>query len=263
MGWRHEPLVHFALLGAALFALNAIAGGQTRPDTIVVDPDRLIAQHTLRAGAPPSTDEHADLIADYVRSEALYREARTLGLDTADTIIRRRLIQKMELVLERTGGGAEPTNEDLAEILAADPDRFSAPPRWTLVHAYLRDGPELEVEAGALRAGLVAGTKTVDDGDPFIRGHELKAHTEAQLAAKLGDDFAASVTGLDIDAWSEPIRSPYGLHVVRVVERHEGGAPSVDDARAALREAWIEHERAARRSEAERAIIAKYEVQLP
>lgn len=260
MGWTREPLVHFAVLGTGLFLLHAALVPAEPAGTILVDTELLATQHAARTGAAPSAAQTPALVEDYVEAEALYREALALGLDRHDAIIRRRLVQKMELVLERTGGLDEPTDDALQALLDASPERFGSPALVSLEHAYLRAGPQVVQRAAALREGLIAGHKTIADGDPFLRGATFAGHTEADIAKKLGAPLASAVMDLEPGRWSTPIASPYGLHVVRVSHKSAASAATLEQARAKLRDRWLEDARAERRRSAITSIVAKYEV---
>src|SRR4029450_8049258 len=101
----HEPLVHFLLLGAMLFGVFALVGdrGSARASQIVVTPghlEHLTVSFTRTWQRPPTAQELTELIDDYIREEVLYREAVAMGLDRDDTIVRRRLRQKLEFLAE-------------------------------------------------------------------------------------------------------------------------------------------------------------------
>jgi hypothetical protein len=107
-----EPLLHFFLIGAAIFAAHALLSGEApRRDLVVVSRGRIdslaAAFAAAHGGRPPDAAERNGLIRDWVREEILCREALTLGLDREDTVIRDRLRQKMEFV----AGGADATPE--------------------------------------------------------------------------------------------------------------------------------------------------------
>lgn len=106
-----EPLLHFLLIGAAIFAAHALLNGSSpRRDVVLVSRgriDSLAAQFASTHGRPPDAAERNDLIQAWVKEEILSREALALGLDREDTVIRDRLRQKMEFV----AGGAEATPE--------------------------------------------------------------------------------------------------------------------------------------------------------
>ena len=99
---------------------------------------RNLAQNFSRTWQRPPTREELDgLVEAHLREEVLYREAVALGLDRDDTIIRRRLQQKMEFVSEEAAALAKPTDEDLAKYLAANTEAFRVEPRVTFAQVYL------------------------------------------------------------------------------------------------------------------------------
>jgi hypothetical protein len=104
-----EPLLHFFLIGAAIFVAHALwSGEEPRRDLVVVSRgriDSLAAAFASAHGRPPDAAERNGLIQDWVREEILCREALALGLDREDAVIRDRLRQKMEFV----AGGADAT----------------------------------------------------------------------------------------------------------------------------------------------------------
>ena len=100
--WRHEPLVHFLGLGALLFILNGVFGNSAPVDpTITVsEPEiaRLAQLFAAQWQRPPTREELDGLVEQQIREEVLYREAVAMGLDQNDTIVRRRLVQKLEFL---------------------------------------------------------------------------------------------------------------------------------------------------------------------
>ena len=245
--WRREPMLHFILLGAALFALHRQLAPPVAREIVLSRSllDGLRQDHLRRRGAPPTAPEEAALVERFLDDEFLYREALALGLDRGDVIVRRRLIQKMEFLTEDMDPLPAPTDAELQAWLDAHAARYAAAERLTLVHVFVdagRHGKAAERVAGADPSGL---------GDPFLRGRELRRHTERELAAIFGTAFAARLEALPMDAWSEPLRSAYGYHLVRVSERLAGGLPPLAEFRAAVTRDWLE----SRRVEANRAAL--------
>ena len=121
-----EPLLHFLLLGAAIFGAYRLLSDAraTQPGNIVVTQGRieaLVAAFTRTWQRPPTASEREGLIRDYIREEVYVREAIALGLDQDDMVIRRRLRQKLEFVSEDLTAPAEPTDGQLQRV----PDRAS------------------------------------------------------------------------------------------------------------------------------------------
>ena len=105
--WLKEPLLHFAVLGAALVGLHRWVAPPSLGRQIVLSAPLihgLRQDHLRRNGALPTASEEAALVQRYIDNEVLYREALALGLDRGDIIVRRRLVQKMEFLTE----GLEP-----------------------------------------------------------------------------------------------------------------------------------------------------------
>ncbi len=97
-----EPLVHFLLLGALLFAGYAYfdhgRGGAESSKRIQLSLDDLSQLAMLFQSQwkrDPSADEFARMVETKVQEEVLYREGLAMGLDKDDTIVKRRMAQKM------------------------------------------------------------------------------------------------------------------------------------------------------------------------
>jgi peptidyl-prolyl cis-trans isomerase C len=271
-----EPLLHFVLLGAALFALHRAVAPRPDPRSarrIEVTPSvlaGLLQEHARRTGAPPTRDEERALVRRYVDAEVLYREALALGLDRGDVIVRRRLVQKMEL-LDEEEAPAVPAEAELQAILDGAGDRWARPARVALEHVFVaRDRhADAAAEAARLRARLLAGDDPARLGDPFLRGRAFPPTAERDLAAMFGAPFARAVMALpeppqrDRGAWSEPIASSFGWHLVRVTAREEARPARLDEVRREVEHAWRER----RRAEAKRAALDRlrmhYDVVLP
>ena len=111
--WAREPLLHFLVIGAALFViyhwLNPTAANSDTSRRIELTNDdirQLEISWTAQWQRPPTAEEMRNLVEDKVRQEILYREGLALGLDRGDTIVKRRLAQKMEFLIRRCIGVA-------------------------------------------------------------------------------------------------------------------------------------------------------------
>jgi hypothetical protein len=255
-----EPLLHFLVLGVAIFVADAwLRGDAARaPDEIVVTReqiDSLVTGFLRTWQRPPTPEEREGLIREHVRDEVYAREAVRLGLDRDDSVIRRRLRQKLEFIAEDAGALGTVSEGDLARHLTAHPERFAIDPVTSFEHAYLspdRHPGTLEADAEALLARLrAAGTDGdgADLGDPFLLGHRFDALSEAELVGTFGEGFARALAELPVGSWQGPVASGYGLHLVRVEERSAGRPAGLAEVRDAVRRD-LEHERRLRASEA-------------
>lgn len=258
------PALRFALLGAALFALAQIAGPPRQ--RIALSPallDGLAQDHLRRTGQPPTAGERQALIDRYVEQEALYREALALGLDRGDVIVRRRLVQKMQFVLEGESEPGAPRAAQLDAFFAADPARWTRPAQLDLVQVFVdrrRRGAAAAADADALRARLAGGADPATLGDPYLHGAELRGRSASDLTALFGAETAAALFALPPGQWSAPLASPHGLHLMKVVAHRPAEVPPLDAVRAEVLAAWRDAERARRTARAIARLRDRYAV---
>lgn len=248
----HEPLVHFTVVAALLFAFSALRSDEPSgpSERIVIGAAEVssLAEGFARTWQrPPSADELEGLIADRVREEVYVREAFALGLDRDDVIIRRRLRQKLEFLT-----GAEehaPTDEELAAYLEANAARFRVQPSVTFSQVFLdplRRGEALDRDAAALLSRLRQRGDPPDlaaIGDSRLLEPTFDAISVAEIAKRFGDGFAAALEKLPVGQWHGPIRSGYGVHLVLAHQRTEARRPVLSEVRDHVRSEWIEERR--------------------
>ncbi len=244
-----EPLVHFLVLGALLFAGYGLLnrGGEPAPGRIVVTQGKI---ENLRDSfsriwqRPPTAAELDGLVQDNIREEVFVREAMALGLDRDDIIIRRRLRQKMEFVSDDIAAQAQPTDAELGAYLTAHPDSFRVEQRFTFSQVYLnpeKHGENLARDTARLLAQLSRpGAKTDASalGDSFLLERQFAAVPASEVAKQFGEEFAAKLGGISPGQWQGPVESGYGVHLVLVSERTEGRLPALADVRDAVRREW-------------------------
>ena len=257
-----EPLLHFLLGGAALFLLfNYANDSEVDDDQIVITSGQIEHLTTLfvktRQRAPTDV-ELRGLIDDYVLEEVLYREALAIGLDRDDTIVRRRLRQKIEFLLDDFTA-VEPTDADLQQLLDKQPDRFRLDARITFEQVYLKS--ESRDVADSILALLHS-----DNSDPnsysesHLIGYRFDDAAEPVIAAQFGGAFTAKLFALQAGQWTGPIDSPFGVHLVRVEHIVVGVVPALADIRAIVEREWLVDFRAAAQQKIIEQMKAKYTV---
>ena len=258
-----EPLLHFLVLGAALFGLLSLVDKKDAeaPAKIVVSASRVatVADGFARTWRrPPTEQELQDLVEDYIRDEVFYREGRAAGLDRDDVVIRRRVRQKMEFLAEDMAA-AEPSDAQLAAFLASHPDRFRTEDRLTFRQVFLsatRRGRALDDDARQIADTLVRASAPEDTatlGDPFLLGEEFRAMSQSDVARTFGDGFAKRLSAIEAGRWEGPIPSSFGVHFVFVNERAKGNLPPLDSIREAVQREWLN----ARRIEVEQNLYRR------
>src|SRR5213593_86642 len=223
-----EPLLQFLALGLLLFigyqALHRTAGPRPGRIDLTADDLRQICLAWVAQGRPAPTPEQMQALVDgRVREEILYHEALALGLDKDDTIVRRRLAQKMEFLFEDVAALREPTSEELGTWFERNAARFTRPARATFRHLYFspdRRGANTRADAARALSKIVG--KPVDApeaavlGDPFMFQDYYGDRTPDDVAKTFGPVFARGLFAVAPRAWAGPIESGYGWHLVWV-----------------------------------------------
>jgi parvulin-like peptidyl-prolyl isomerase len=265
-----EPLVHFLLLGLVIFAAYSRVSKLTsdEPGRIVVTQGQVAAMAVSFSRIwqrPPTGDELEGLIRDRVQEEVYYREAIALGLDRDDTIIRRRLRQKMEFISDDVAAEVEPTDEQLQAYLKAHPDAFHAERRFTFTQVYLNPelhGENLARDTAQLLARLKQGGGQAGSapGDPFMLEPKLEAVPSSEVAKQLGKKFAATLETLTPGQWHGPVESGYGVHLVFLTERTEGRVPALAEVRDAVHREWSAAQRVEANEKFYQSLLQRYVV---
>jgi hypothetical protein len=265
-----EPLLHFLLLGATLFAVFSFLrpDGAANQEQIVVSAGKIehLAALFARTWQRPATREEIDgLINDFIREEAAYREGLALGLDRDDTILRRRIRQKLDFIAQDLVSQVEPTDADLSAYLAAHPDKFRTEPRLSFRQVYVnpesrRDGFDADVRDLMMALNADATIDASGLGDRIQLEPSYADVSPRDIANLFGTQFAAAIVALEPGTWQGPIPSGYGMHLVIVDERRDGRVPELDAKRDAVRREW---ENARRREMIEqfyRKLLENYEI---
>ena len=179
---------------------------------------------------PPTDTELKGLIDDWVREEIAVREATAMGLDRDDTVVRRRLRQKLEFLSEDVAAQVAPSEDDLKAYLAAHPEKFQLEQRYTFRHVYLnpqRHSTDLQAKLDSVREAL--GRLGMDGdfvslGDPFLLDSEFVTLPSSEVEKQFGSTFAAALERLAPDKWDGPVQSGYGLHFVQLQERRRSSS---------------------------------------
>jgi hypothetical protein len=262
----HEPLVQFMGLGALLFVLHAaVGGGLGDRERITVTRgqiEHLAATFARTWQRPPTRRELDGLVEDWVRTEIAARQARALGLDDEDAVIRRLLRQKLEFVTE-DAGQAVPTDAELRAYLAEHPEAFRAPARFTFKQIYFSSARRTDPagDARALLARLGAGAALDGDaGDPLLAPGEFVEVSQPDVEGIFGPTFGDELATVPLGRWSGPIASGYGLHLVLVQRRSEEAVPPLEEIRPAVEREWQQARRTRVLDEAYRRMRARYDV---
>jgi parvulin-like peptidyl-prolyl isomerase len=225
-----EPLLHFIAGGAILFAgyawMNSVQSNPSGLEPVRIGEGEVRwlqetwANQWFRA---PSTQELQGLIADLVTEELLAREAKAMGLDDNDTIVRRRLAQKLKFLVEDTAHLVEPTEKELRQFYAVNANRFRTGARVSFTQIFFSSERHKDPMSAAKAA--LAELQSTDRsnsagaiGDRLLVDAQFDAADEQTVANVFGPDFAREVFTLHPSVWSGPVKSGYGVHLVLVTD---------------------------------------------
>jgi hypothetical protein len=241
-----EPLLHFLVLGALLFGLYFWVGTPSMKSTSaqqieVSDPviESLQATWKLQWGRKPRKQQLQQLVDNYVHDEVLYREALALGLDDNDTIVRRRLIQKMQFLVEDVAGMQEPSDEELQAYLADHAEFYTIPGRFSFNQVYFSremHGDRTDADAGDLLTQLLTDTnQTQPRGDRSMLPTNYTLASAKTLNNTFGGAFAQEMAGVTQKGWLGPFHSAYGSHLVNVTQIEPGHPATLAEVRRDVR----------------------------
>jgi peptidyl-prolyl cis-trans isomerase C len=240
-----EPLLHFVLLGTLIFGVRAWRGEDESKDAPPKDRINVAAGTIAWLGEgfakqwhrAPNEVEMRGLVDDHIREEVLYREALAMGLDRNDTIVRRRMAQKMEFLSQDITAAVEPDEAALRSYFAENTAHYAKAQRVSFRHVYFskdRRGENVSADAAKSLEALANDADEETMGDPFLLRHDFENADANEITAVFGDRFTAEVMDMKEGGWRGPVASSYGLHLVLISGRAEPQAVAFETARDAV-----------------------------
>ena len=275
--WLREPLLHFLLLGLLLFAAYAYLqrgrGGfeSSRQIALTLDELRQMDMYfESQWHRQPTSAEFQAMVEDRVREEVLYREALAMGLDKDDTIVKRRMAQKMQFLAEDVAAAHEPSTSELKAWFEKNSNKFALPSRYSFRHLYFspdkrgKNAQDDAAKALAKIAGQPEDSKRAASlGDQFMFQDYYGDRAPEALAKEFGPQFAVALEKLKPGSWQGPIESGYGWHLVYVDTVIPGRIPAFEEMEPDVKTAWLGEQKATAWQKAYTEMRAKYTVLLP
>ena len=268
-----EPLIHFLLIAGGIYALYGIYSGGEDSDnerTVTVTSGEIQAltdQWTRLWNRPPTREELTGVIRDHVRTQILYREAVAMGLDDGDTVIERRLAQKVELLAQGLITPEDPSDEELKDWYAANSDRFKQPDLYTVTHIFFDPDKREETTLDDAKAALDE-LNALDElpagysgyGDRFMLQNYYPSRSELELRKLFGSGFVERVVELQPGIWHGPVLSGYGTHLVMVNDIMLAPQPIYQGIEEQLKEAWMAEQITELSERFINTLISRYEI---
>lgn len=272
-----EPLVQFLLLGTALFALYSFFAGEEGPGNaeyeIYLTPDELL-QMTVYFESQwkrqPNLEEFGRLLEIRVEEEILYREALAMGLDQDDTIVRRRMAQKMKFLAEDVAAARDPSINELRRWFVDNSRLFALPGRISFRQVYFSPDQRgaqarqaAEIALMQLAGQPIDSPLTAELGDSIMLQDYFGDRSVESLAQVFGPAFAQEVRRLPPGSWQGPIESGLGWHLVFIDFLEPGRLPDFSEVEPEVRNAWLAEQKEAAYRTAYEEMRAKYTILLP
>ena len=258
--WLKEPLLHFLVVGGLLFAAHAWLnrGGGEAPHVVhltAAEVNWLKEMWARQWQRPPNEQELRGLVTDYVKEGLLAREARALGLDENDTIVRRRLAQKLAFFVQDTARLAEAGEDELRQLYDMSRTRYQIPARLSFTQLYFK------TEAAA-RQGLdeLATRSPAELGDRSLLESVYTQVDEQTVTSLFGRAFADTLFALEPGQWHGPVESGYGFHLVHIRERQAAQPRPFDEVRSQVLDEWHRSQQAKVNAQFFAGLLKKYDL---
>jgi hypothetical protein len=259
-----EPLLHFLLLGIAMFVLYGwLQRDLKAPDEIVVSRGQLQslrAQFERLQQRQPTAPELQGLVDLWVREEVFYRAGLAMGIDRDDAIVRRRIAQKVEFAADAAAPAA-PSDAELQAWLDEHADRYRIEARYSLRQVFFdpaRRGERLQADVAAARRALEGGRAA--GGDTTLLPAALDDARGFVVARSFGSVFEEALRTLPVGGWQGPVRSGFGWHLVELSARDDARQARLDEVRAAVERDWMQARASAAKEEFYARLRAQYNV---
>lgn len=270
MKFLREPLSQFAIFGCLLFALFLAINQKEDSGAMVVvsaaQQQQLTASFARAWRRPPTEQEFKGLVDDWVKEELANREALAMGLGDQDIVIRRRLRQKYETLMEQFDTSTTPTQAQLLAWFQSHESRYQLPASYRLHQRFFSTTNRDDAEYDALQAlEKLAAAETavgVEPGDPIALPAFLENASADALASRFGSEFSTALQDKPTGRWLGPIPSAFGVHVVFIARKTSAQLPELDTIREKVLQDWrANHLREAREKRYAR-LLDNYRVEI-
>jgi hypothetical protein len=262
-----SPLVHFFLIGAAIFAVFEAVSDRPEDqaaDVITLTPDaagRLAERFTATWFRPPTPKEMDGLMRSWALEEVYVREALALGLDRGDQVVRQRLNLKMQFLAESGAAVLEPDDAALQAYLDNNPDGFLPPASIAFDQLLLpNEQPEVSEE---IRNRLEDGADHATLGSPSLLPGTLDMTPAPVVERTFGTGFYEALAILPVGVWEGPVKSGYGWHLVRITAKSEPPVPPLSEIRDRVEAEWRASKSKELQASFGEALLGRYSINMP
>lgn len=262
-----EPIVLFLLIGSLFYILNSWLVQRSIPEEKKIEislsqVQQLSAQFSKTWMRQATDEELQALIQDHIRDEVYYREAIAMGLDNNDAVIRRRMRQKLEMLLNDMAAARVPSDQVLTNYMNENAEKFSKDPIISFQQVYLNPDKRTDVSADATAVLNQLKNRENSDilGDPTMLGYAFSEYTQSAIARQFGGEFAQQLIKLKPGDWQGPVYSGMGVHIVKIDAFTPGGMPHLTEIRDKVEREWMAETTKELKDEAFDELLKNYEI---
>jgi len=262
-----EPIVIFILIGGLFFALNTWFAKKETPKEKKIE---ISTSHIQQIGAQfsktwmrqPTDEELKALINDHIRDEVYYQEAMAMGLDKNDAVIRRRMRQKLEMLLNDMAAARVPSDQVLTNFMNENKDKFRKEPVLSFQQIYLNPDKRSDIKSDAISVleDLKNGKKSEELGDATMLGYAFSEYTQSEITRQFGEKFTQQIIKLKPGDWQGPVFSGMGVHIVKIDVFTSGKMPQLSEIRDKVEREWMAETSKELKDEAYEELLKNYEV---
>ena len=247
-----EPLLQFLILGGVLYVFVSFIQLQKekQPKEIVVDGERvalLVSNYKTQTGELPSKDQLNAMIDNYIKEEIFFREAKKMGLDKDDEIIRRRLSQKFDFVRSDLKQIQQPGEEELRRFYDSHPLLFQTEGSVNFSHIFFStdrstDSVARQRALNVLHELMKSYLKRAPEkGDHFALPYDYSEQTELDIRENFGDKpIVDALFQANVGEWSGPVQSGYGWHLLYILKRNKNSEMPYEANKELIKEKYME-----------------------
>ncbi|PHS39384.1 MAG: hypothetical protein COB07_06415 [Sulfurovum sp.] len=234
-----EPLLHFLIVGGLLFFYISNNDDSVEKEKVIISQGKikqLSAQFKKTRQREATKEELQALIDNQIREDLVFKHGQEMGLVENDTIIKRRVQQKIEFMLNDSISSLEPTQEGLQAFMDKHKERYTIAPIYTFKHIYINPEQHKDVDAyieklKAEKLSLVYAER----GDSIMLKQSYEDISSAGLARLFGLKFEKALNTLPLNTWLGPVKSGYGVHLVYIENKKARHLATLEEVQAKVK----------------------------
>ena len=224
---KYKVLIFF-VIGICLYLVDTVMSADEDKNIFVSDQEilSLISAWKSQVGRDPTDDELVRIINNLIDEEILYREALLLGLDQEDTIIKRRLAQKITFLKEESIPEI-PSAQELKEYFENNKEKYFIESSFTFTHYYFSENSNSLARSQQALKNLQE--KSAVKSDPFYLGKAFANEPLRNINTNFGKAFGKELMEANLNQWNGPFKSTYGHHIVYLNSTNPGYIPELEE----------------------------------